>query len=67
MAFWKKQNHRDRRQISLPGAIEAGRQIRKYQEGGAWAAQLVNCSALDFGLGHDLTVCEVLAAHQAPC
>lgn len=34
MAFWKKQNHRDRKQISLPGA--RGREkilIKKDQDG----------------------------------
>ena len=25
---------------------------------GAWMALLVKCSTLDFGSGHDLTVCE---------
>lgn len=34
MAFWKKRNHRDRKQSSLPGATGRGKAlIRKDQEG----------------------------------
>ena len=30
----------------------------KVKERGAWVPQLVKCLTLDFGSGHDLTVCE---------
>ena len=35
------------------------KEIKKKTVGGAWVAQLVKCLTLDFGSGHDLTVCEI--------